>query len=560
MKIKNIGLLVATSAVLASCGKFNLHKITYKVVPDPLELRGDSVEITVNAEYPKKTIPKKSTAEATPVLKFKGGEKDYKTLYFKGEKMEGAQGTTINWAGGSFKYNSKIAYVDGMQESELHVKGKGYNKKGKLKYEGITETPIAYGVITTPLWTQKDDQFVYGKHAYGPIYLTKKVTAYFPYNSASLRGSEKDSVAKGSFNKFVQDQIADGGTFEKVEINGWASPDGEETRNNDLSAQRAKEVEKYAASYFKGKKVTVTTDAKGNGEDMNGFNTLANSSNVEGKNDFISQVKSGASNSQLKAKGGKAFNEFEKEVLSPLRKAEMVLTVKQREKTNDELVKLAKEDVKKLTLEEALYTVETLIEDDATKVQILENIAKEFPEDYRATNNIGVIYAKQGKLDEALTKFLEAEKIAPSEAAVKNNIGAIYMRKGDKEQALAYYKQGAGSKENNHNLGNVYILQGKYNEAVSAYSDECSFNAALAKLLNGNPEKVNEILDCSPEKETAAAYYLRAIAAARTNSTNTAISNLKEAIAKDPSLKAKAKSDLEFRNLRENSEFKSLVN
>src|SRR5690606_24430669 len=190
-----------------------------------------------------------------------------------------------------------------------------------------------------------------------------------------------------------------------------------------------------------------TTDAKGNGEDMNGFNTLANSSNVEGKNDFISQVKSGASNSQLKAKGGKAFNEFEKEVLSPLRKAEMVLTVKQREKTNDELVKLAKEDVKKLTLEEALYTVETLIEDDATKVQILENIAKEFPEDYRATNNIGVIYAKQGKLDEALTKFLEAEKIAPSEPAVKNNIGAIYMRKGDKEKALSYYKQGAGSKE-----------------------------------------------------------------------------------------------------------------
>lgn len=559
MKIRNIGFLVATSVVLASCGKFNLHKITYKVVPDPLELKGDSVTVTINAEYPKKTIPKKSTAEVTPVLVYKGGQKDYKTQNFRGEKMEGAQGQVINWAGGSFKYNSTIAYVDGMQESELHAKGKGFNKKGQLKYEEITLTPIAYGVITTPLLTEKDDQFVYGKHAYGPIYLTQKVTAFFPFNSASLRGSEKDSVAKGSFNKFVQAQLADGGTFEKVEINGWASPDGEETRNNDLSTQRANEYKKYVASYLKGKKIALDVTSKGNGVDMSGFNTLVNSSNITDKSELINKIKSGATNAQLKSLG-KNYNEIEKDILSPLRKADLTLTVKQREKTPEELVKLATEDVSKLTLEEALYTVETLIEVKGDKMTILEKIAVEYPTDYRATNNIGILLANDGNLDGALTKFKEAEKISPSEPVVKNNIGAIYMRKGDKVKALEYYKQGGGSKENNHNIGNVYILQGKYNDAVSSFGDECSFNAALAKLLNGNPEKVNETLDCSKEKETANAYYLRAIAAARTNSTNNAVLNLKEAVKKDGSLKVKAKADLEFRNLRENAEFKAIVN
>jgi Flp pilus assembly protein TadD/outer membrane protein OmpA-like peptidoglycan-associated protein len=558
MKLRNIGLLVTASALTFGCAKFNLDKIKYKVVPSPLEYKADSIEVTITAEYPKKTMPKKATAEVTPVLKYKGGEKAFKTLPVKGEKATGS-GTTLSWSGGTVKYNAKIPYVDGMQEAELHVKGVGY-MKGKEKANIMTTEPIALGTIITPLLLKKDEKFVYGKHNYGPITLTKKVSMYFPYNAFNIRPSEKDSASKGTFNSFVDFQIKDGGTFKSMEVNGWASPDGEEGKNNELSTKRADEVKKYLEGYIKDKKLTLTVTSKGNGEDLNGLTNVAKGKSFEGLNDLINKVKSGAKNSELKSAGNASFNQFEKEVLSPLRKAEVTLTVTERQKTNAELIDLAKNNPKKLTLEELLYTAETLITDDATKISVLQSTASQFPTDYRANNNIGIIYAKQGKLNEALTEFQKAEKLAGSDKGIKNNIGAVYMLKGDKANAITYYKQGTGSQENNHNMGNVYITQGKYSEAVSAYGSENSFNAALAKILAGNPEKAPAIIDGSSEKEDALSYYLKAVAAARTNSNQAVFDNLKTAIQKDGSLKAKAKADLEFLKLRSDSNFTSITN
>lgn len=558
MKLRNIGVLVTASVLTFGCAKFNLDKIKYKVVPSPLEYKADSIEVTITAEYPKKTMPKKATADLTPVLKYKGGEKAFKTLPVKGEKADGS-GTTLSWSGGTVKYNAKIPYVDGMQEAELHVKGVGY-MKGKEKGTVETKEPIALGTIITPLLLKKDEKFVYGKHNYGPITLTKKVSLFFPYNAFNIRPSEKDSVMKGTFNTFVDFQMKDGGTFKSIEVNGWASPDGEEGKNNELSTKRADEVKKYVEGYVKGKKLTVTVNGKGNGEDMNGFNAIANSKNFDGKADLINKIKSGAKNNELKSAGNASYNQFEKEILSPLRKSEVTLTVTERQKTNAELTDLAKNNPKKLTLEELLYTVETLITDDATKISVLQSTASQFPSDYRANNNIGIIYAKQGKLNEALTEFQKAEKLDGSNKGIKNNIGAVYMLLGDKANAISYYKQGAGSQENNHNMGNVYVTQGKYSEAVSAYGSENTFNAALAKILAGNPEKAPAIIDGSTEKEDALSYYLKAVAAARTNSNQAVIDNLKTAIAKDGSLKAKAKADLEFLKMRENSDFKGVVN
>jgi tetratricopeptide (TPR) repeat protein len=557
MKLRNIGLLVTASVLTFGCAKFNLDKIKYKVVPSPLEYKADSIEVTITAEYPKKTMPKKGTAELTPVLKYKGGEKAFKTLAVKGEKADGSG--TLSWTGGTVKYNAKIPYVAGMDEAELHVKGVGY-MKGKEKGSVMTKDPIALGTIITPLLLKKDEKFVYGKHSYGPITLTKKVSLFFPYNAFNIRPSEKDSVAKGTFNSFVDFQIKDGGTFKSVEVNGWASPDGEEGKNNELSTKRANEVIKYVDTYIKGKKVTVTVAGKGNGEDLNGLTNLAKTKNFEGLNDLVNKVKGGSKNSELKSAGNASYNQFEKEVLSPLRKAEVTLTITERQKTNAELIDMAKNSPSKLTLEELLYTAETLITDDATRITVLQSTASQFPSDYRANNNIGIIYAKQGKLNEALTEFQKAEKISGSDKGIKNNIGAVYMLKGDKANALTYYKQGAGSQENNHNMGNVYITQGKYNEAVSAYGSENSFNAALGKILAGNPEKAPAIIDGSTEKEDALSYYLKAVAAARTNSNQAVIDNLKTAISKDGSLKAKAKTDLEFLKMRENSDFKGVVN
>jgi hypothetical protein len=82
----------------------------------------------------------------------------------------------------------------------------------------------------------------------------------------------------------------------------------------------------------------------------------------------------------------------------------------------------------------------------------------------------------------------------------------------------------------------------------------------LAELLNGNAASVSTTLDASNDKDMAMASYLKAVAAARSANSANVISSLKAAIEKDGSLKSAAKDDAEFIKLKENADFKALVN
>jgi hypothetical protein len=86
-----------------------------------------------------------------------------------------------------------------------------------------------------------------------------------------------------------------------------------------------------------------------------------------------------------------------------------------------------------------------------------------------------------------------------------------------------------------------------------------TFNAALAKTLNGSTEDAINTLEASEAKANAEGYYLKAIIGARTSNQEMVVQNLKAAIEKDNSLKAKAKGDAEFLNYREVAEFTALV-
>ncbi len=67
-------------------------------------------------------------------------------------------------------------------------------------------------------------------------------------------------------------------------------------------------------------------------------------------------------------------------------------------------------------------------------------------------------------------------------------------------------------------------------------------------------------LDNSTEKDSAIAFYLKAIAGARQGKADVLTNNLKVAIQKDASFKAIAKDDAEFIKFRDNADFKAQVN
>jgi len=95
-------------------------------------------------------------------------------------------------------------------------------------------------------------------------------------------------------------------------------------------------------------------------------------------------------------------------------------------------------------------------------------------------------------------------------------------------------------------MGILNIMDGDYSAATGNMAAYKTLNLALAQILNGNTDGALSTIDASEDATSAEAYYLKAIVGARTANNDLMMKNLKLAINKDNSLKAKALKDVEF--------------
>jgi tetratricopeptide (TPR) repeat protein len=194
------------------------------------------------------------------------------------------------------------------------------------------------------------------------------------------------------------------------------------------------------------------------------------------------------------------------------------------------------------------------------KLTFYRSAERMYPNDWRTSNNVGCILLQQNKLQDAKAQFDKAAKVSANNPIIMNNqaicIRWMGDRKGAKEMLM---KAGAAGPEVNYNLGIIAVQDGKYADAVSNFGGSKDFNTALAQVLNGDLDGALRTLDASAEKESAMAYYLRAIVGARKGDANMVTTNLSTACSKDASLKAKAAQDAEFQKFKDNSEFKSIT-
>jgi tetratricopeptide (TPR) repeat protein len=256
---------------------------------------------------------------------------------------------------------------------------------------------------------------------------------------------------------------------------------------------------------------------------------------------------------------GKTFTYLEQNIFTKLRRSEIQVTYDKLGHSDEELKALSVSHPDSLTIEELLFTA-TLTNDLNEKLNIYKVAAKNFPTDYRGINNLGAVYFMQNKLDEAKVEFEKANGVKDN-AISKNNLAAIAGVTGDREGAkkLLGQAKGAGS-EVNYNLGILNIQDGLYNDAVSNFGAENTFNKALAQLLSATAAGADiKTLDGSADKESAQGFYLKAVISARQDNLDATISNLKNSFAKDGSFKAKALKDREFLKYAENPNFSGAV-
>ncbi|MBI4649252.1 MAG: hypothetical protein HY738_22315 [Bacteroidia bacterium] len=106
--------IIAIVSLSACCGLKKLTKfqsdIKYTITPNPLEMHADSVDVAIKVDFPAKCFCKKAKVEATPVLRYEGGEKELKKETRQGEGVQ-ENNKVIKYAdGGSINYTDKFAF------------------------------------------------------------------------------------------------------------------------------------------------------------------------------------------------------------------------------------------------------------------------------------------------------------------------------------------------------------------------------------------------------------------------------------------------------------------
>jgi tetratricopeptide (TPR) repeat protein len=555
--IKGLAFIAVAGSLVASCDL--LKDLEYKVTPSPLEMHADSVRVKVEVKFPEKGIKKKASAEITPML----GSTALKTVTVQGEKATG-NGTVIQYKpGGTMVYTDVVAYKPEYEYTELKVTGKVY-KGGKEKKDKFQDMEIAKGTIITPYWVNKDFKVIFAKDEFKRV-TEQGYAAQINYDKGksevkAIEFKDKDIVEFGAWLTAAQanPKIA----IKSINITGFASPEGEEDKNNTLSNDRATSAK--AASIEVAKKAkndkaqTEVYSLQGKGEDFAGFEAeLAKNTTMKQEDkDLILRVlkmyPDPATRETEMRNLGKSFTELDKNIFPKLRRAEIKVVYDLTGYSDEELKTISKAEPQKLTLEELLFTA-SLTEDLNEKLRLYKEAEIKDPSDWRAANNVGAALYKQGKINEAKAQFEKANGKKDNPIS-KNNLGAVAGVNGDRAKAAQLFGQanGAGS-EVSYNKGIIAIQNAKYADAVSSFGSDASFNKALAQLLNGSADAATKTIDASADKESAQGYYLKAVAAAREDKLDAVVSNLKSAIAKDGSLKAKAAKDREFLKYEDNA-------
>ena len=554
-------LLLTLLAVMTSCSSKmgELSSDYFTVTPQVLEAIGGKVPATISGRFPEKYFNKKAIVEVTPVLRWQGGEAKSQTYTFQGEKVKGNNPTIQYKAGGNYTMRANFDYVPEMAKSELYL---DFVATIGSKVVTIPSVKIADGVISTSEMvnqTVESANASLGQDAFQRIIKDKhEEQILFLIQQTNIRSNQMG--AANAFTGEVKDvNDAANKEIESIEVSAYASPDGAFDLNQGLAEKRQDNTANLISKNLKKADIDTGIDTKYTAEDWDGFRELVEKSNIQDK-ELILRVLSMYSDPEQREKEIKnissVYKNLAEDILPQLRRSRLILNYQIIGKSDEEISSLAKSNPSELNLEELLYAA-TLTNSAAEKQDIYTKASRQYPSDYRAFNNLGKLAYEAGDIDKAENLFKQAATLKDS-PEVNNNLALVALAKGNDQDAEVYLGKASGAKELNETLGNLYIAQGQYDRAVSAFGDAKTNSAALAQILSKDYNKAKSTLD-SVEHADAYTDYLKAVLGARTNNTSMVTDNLKNAISKQPSLAKKAASDLEFSKYFTNSAFASLV-
>lgn len=557
---KNLFLVsVIAMAMLTSCGTVpQPEQIT--VNPSPLAVVGDKVNADITGTFPVKKFAKKGVLTVTPVLKFDGKEIEGETVTYIGEKVK-ENGTMVNYKeGGQYTQSCSFDYDPAMAKSELYLRFTA--KNGKKEVE-VPEMKIADGlVVTAKLATAEDNESVVTTDKFQRIIQdTLEADIKFLIQQANLRSSETDSKQV----KDLQAAIKDANNDEKkainnLEVSGYASPDGGMDLNTKLADNRQANTQKFLQQQMKKDTVDAEIEATTTAEDWEGFQKAMENSNIQDKEVVLNVLKmyNDPEERETQIKNlSNVYKTIANDILPQLRRSRLILTRDLIGRSDEEILAELKSDSCQLSVEEMLYAA-TLVESQDEKLAIYQKAADTFG-DYRAYNNMGMIYFEQGNIAEARRAYNKAIEIEPNDPDVHYNAALAAMADNDLAKAEEHLGKAAGTKGDlKAAQGTYYTMKGDYKAAKEAYGNSATNNAAVQQILDEDYAGALQTLNAVKEPNATTAYLL-AVVGARTNDRDAVYANLPVAIERDANMKAKAANDIEFAKYAEDEQFLAIV-
>jgi len=555
-------LLLILILVISSCGLTNMANkydtVKYTVTPPLLQTHGGEIEVKIDGNFPEKYFAKKATLELTPVLIYNNNQSEtsFEKIILQGEEAAGGDKTIFFNSGGSFSYQSIIPFKKDMQNARLELRaiGKMADPSGETKEQVLGPINIANGTLATPTRIINEEEVADNNHNYEKeTILEERATIYFLVNQSNIRTTEKSDSDILKLKEFAKN----GYKTHSIEIMSYASPEGSVERNDKVSDKRMKSTVKYTRHLLnklnvEGAKKSELYTETSVGEDWVGFESIIQKSQIKDKrkiSNLLNTIDDVEKREEQLRDMTEIYDAVKDDILPQLRKATIIIRAYEPKKTDEEIKKLALENPSELDLEEILFSI-SLTNSEEDKVKILKS-AIELYDDWRIFNNLSAIYIKKNKLEEAEKYLNKAIKIS---GGIKNDIlinnGIIQARNGNLNKAKELFDK-ANNSEFNYALLNIRL--GNYEKAARYFKNKNTYNAVLAKILNGNNNA-----KCS--EKTAECFYLNAISYARTGNENLAIESLSKAIELDPEYKSDAKIDLEFLNFRTSEIFINTIN
>ena len=549
-------LTAGSFLMMTSCSKMGpLSADNFTVTPKPLETQAGVVSATVNGAFPEKYMKKKAVVTVTPELRYGDGKVvKGEAATFQGEKVMGNDQVISYRMGGHYTMKTAFAYNPEMQKSDMYLTFDA--RRGKKVYN-VPAVKVNYGIIaTSELYRQAltNGGGCLALDSFQRVKAKKQeANIKFLINQANLRKSELKNNSVGEFVKLLKEINKDreGLNLQNVEIQAYASPEGGFKFNDKLANKRQNVSEKYVRKEMKSAGVEGNLDAHYTAQDWEGFQQLVQASDIQDKDVILrvlSMYKDPQEREQQIRNMSEGFRELADAILPELRRSRLIIHYETIGRNDEQIKAQYNEDAAKLSADELLYYA-TLEEDAAKKEEIYAKTAQLYTNDYRPLNNQAVMAFNRG--DEAKAKELLAQAITKSNNAAEANatLGLIALKNGNVAEAENLIAKAADANALNEALGNLSIAKGNYAQAEEYFKDSYNNSAALAQLLNKNYAAAKATLNNikNPDGLTS---YLHAIISARQGNKYAANSYLKEALQKDPSLKAYAENDLEFANVK----------